>query len=180
MNIFISGGCKNGKSMYAQKLAKEMADARGRALYYIATMIPTDEEDHKRIEKHIDDRCGWGFKTLEQGINICDLLKTNIDPQRAFLLDSVTALLSNEMFKSDGTCNLDAGRKVAAELSAFAKGTGNTVFVSDYIYSDAGIFDTYTEKYRESLAYVDRQLAQVCDQVIEVAYGHTYYYTFAN
>ena len=35
MNIFISGGCKNGKSMYAQKLAKEMADARGRALYYI-------------------------------------------------------------------------------------------------------------------------------------------------
>ena len=46
MNIFISGGCKNGKSMYAQKLAKEMADARGRALYYIATMIPTDEEDH--------------------------------------------------------------------------------------------------------------------------------------
>lgn len=36
--------------MYAQKLAKEMADARGRALYYIATMIPTDEEDHKRIE----------------------------------------------------------------------------------------------------------------------------------
>ena len=92
----------------------------------------------------------------------------------------MTALLSNEMFKSDGTCNLDAGRKVAAELSAFAKGTGNTVFVSDYIYSDAGIFDTYTEKYRESLAYVDRQLAQVCDQVIEVAYGHTYYYTFAN
>ena len=88
MNIFISGGCKNGKSMYAQKLAKEMADARGRALYYIATMIPTDEEDHKRIEKHIDDRCGWGFKTLEQGINICDLLKTNIDPQGAFLLDS--------------------------------------------------------------------------------------------
>ena len=57
----------------------------GRALYYIATMIPTDEEDHKRIEKHIDDRCGWGFKTLEQGINICDLLKTNIDPQGAFL-----------------------------------------------------------------------------------------------
>ena len=35
MNIFISGGCKNGKSMYAQKLAKEMADARGEgALLY--------------------------------------------------------------------------------------------------------------------------------------------------
>ena len=48
MNIFISGGCKNGKSMYAQKLAKEMADARGRALYYIATVSYTHLDVYKR------------------------------------------------------------------------------------------------------------------------------------
>lgn len=176
MNIFISGGCKNGKSMYAQRLAKEMAEAHKTKLYYIATMIPTDEEDRKRIAKHIDDRSGWGFETLEQGVDICGLLEGNVDANGAFLLDSVTALLSNEMFKSDGTCNLKAGQKVAEELTEFARRTGNTVFVSDYIYSDARIFDGYTEKYRESLAYVDRQLAKACDQVIEVAYGHTYYY----
>lgn len=25
MNVFISGGCKNGKSMYAQNIARDMA-----------------------------------------------------------------------------------------------------------------------------------------------------------
>ena len=46
MNVFISGGCKNGKSYYAQRDAKRQAGAAGRPLYYIATMIPHDEEDH--------------------------------------------------------------------------------------------------------------------------------------
>ena len=49
MNIFISGGCKNGKSLHAQELAKEMADVQHVPLYYIATMIPKDDEDHNRI-----------------------------------------------------------------------------------------------------------------------------------
>ncbi len=40
MNIFISGGCKNGKSFYTQRAAKEMAEEKDLPLYYIATMIP--------------------------------------------------------------------------------------------------------------------------------------------
>ena len=42
MSTYISGGCKNGKSFYAQRVAK----AGGTPLYYIATMIPHDSEDH--------------------------------------------------------------------------------------------------------------------------------------
>lgn len=38
MSTFISGGCKNGKSYYAQRIVK----AAGTPLYYIATMIPHD------------------------------------------------------------------------------------------------------------------------------------------
>ena len=37
MNVFISGGCKNGKSFYAQCLARRQADEAGSPLYYIAT-----------------------------------------------------------------------------------------------------------------------------------------------
>ena len=48
MNIFISGGCKNGKSYHAQELARDMASEQNVPLYYIATMIPTDEEDQER------------------------------------------------------------------------------------------------------------------------------------
>ena len=49
MNVFIGGGCKNGKSHYAQELAKKMSEESGTPLYYVATMISTGREDDRRI-----------------------------------------------------------------------------------------------------------------------------------
>ena len=74
MNILISGGAKNGKSYFAQRQAKQMADEQGVPLYYIATMIPHDEEDRARIRRHIKERAGWGFATLECGRNLPGIL----------------------------------------------------------------------------------------------------------
>ena len=176
MNVFISGGCKNGKSMYAQEIARDMAREQGVPMYYLATMIPTDDEDRARIRRHIGERDGWGFTTIEQGRNILEALGEGIDPKGVFLLDSVTALLSNEMFRPDFTTEFEAGERVTRELVRFAKMTGNTIFVSDPIYSDARIFDSYTEEYRRALAHIDRALSKACDQVIEVAFGHKYLY----
>ena len=170
MNIFVSGGCKNGKSYHAQRLAQDMAKLSGVPLYYLATMEPHDEEDRARIERHLLDRDGWGFETIEQPLNILSSLEGQADPKGVFLLDSVTALLSNEMFRTDGTVDLGAPQRVAADLAAFARRTGRTVFVSDYIYSDAHRYDALTEGYRSGLALCDRTLAEICEQVIEVAY----------
>ena len=64
MIVFITGGAKNGKSSYAQELAVRLA--AGGKHYYIATMIPVDEEDRERIRRHIADREGMGFETVEQ------------------------------------------------------------------------------------------------------------------
>ena len=44
---------------------------------------------------------------------------------------------------------------------------GNAVFVSDYLYSDAARYDSFTENYRRSLAAIDRALAEACDTVVE-------------
>lgn len=168
MNIFISGGCKNGKSYYAQHLAKRQA-ADNSPLYYIATMEPADEEDDARILRHREERDGWGFITLEQSRGIGSL---QADFTGSFLLDSVTALLSNEMFRRDGTVDRTAHLRVAEELEQLADKSGNIVFVSDYIYSDATKYDELTELYRKGLAWIDRTLAKKCDAVIEVSYGN--------
>ena len=182
MNIFISGGCKNGKSYHAQELARDIARKKNLPLYYLATMIPHDHEDEARIARHLAEREGWGFDTIEQGVGICRALQGRtvggeaVNPEGVFLLDSVTALLSNEMFRADGTMDLECGPRLARELAEFAERTGNTVFVSDYIYSDANKFDEFTETYRAALALLDRTLAAVCDQVIEVTYGFKYIY----
>jgi len=172
MNCFISGGCKNGKSYYAQHLTKEMADKNGLPLYYIATMIPTDEEDHIRIERHMRERDGWGYVTIEQPINILEVFD-KADKDGVFLFDSVTALLMNEMFPMGGEPVLDVYGKISKELEEFCKISKNTVFVSDYLYSDCNNFDDLTDKYREGLAKLDRTLAKSCERVIEVSYGFT-------
>ena len=165
MSTFISGGAKNGKSFYAQRLAK----ARGTPLYYIATMIPHDGEDDARVARHRAEREGWGFETLECGRDILSCLD-RADPGGSFLLDSVTALLSNEMFAPEGV-DLSAGERVAEELTEFVRRAPKAVLVSDFIYSDAMRYDDLTEAYRAALAHIDRRLAACCDNVIEVAAG---------
>lgn len=172
MNLFISGGCKNGKSSFAQKEAKRQAEEEGRPLYYVATMIPSDGEDRERIRRHIADREGWGFTTLERGRDITGLLtRKGVDRDGVFLVDSVTALLGNEMFSEKGEINEAAPQRCAEDLARFAEMTGHSLFVSDFIYDDAHIYDELTEMYRRGLAYVDRTLAGICDRVIEVSFG---------
>ena len=165
MSTFISGGCKNGKSYYAQRIAK----SAGAPLYYIATMIPHDDEDDARILRHRNERDGWGFETLECGADILSCLD-RADPDGSFLLDSVTALLSNEMLAPDGF-HPEAPKKIAAELCEFVRLAPKTVLVSDFIYSDAALYDEWTETYRRGLAHIDCAVAQACDNVLEVVNG---------
>ena len=98
MIILLVGGSKSGKSMAGQRYAKSLYDNGN--LYYIATMKPYDNEDLKRIENHIEDRRGWGFKTIEKALNIGEI-ENNINKKDTILIDSITSLITNEMFKDN-------------------------------------------------------------------------------
>ena len=167
MKMLFSGGCKNGKSTLAEDCARSLAGDR--PLYYLATMIPHDEEDRARIRRHVASRDGKGFVTIECGRHISDALE-GVDPSGSFLLDAVTSLLNNEMFH-DGIVDFEAGERVAKELCELADKVGSIVFVSDYIYGDAERYDDFTESYRKALARCDKELAKVCDTVVEINLG---------
>ncbi len=186
MIIFISGGAKNGKTTLGQDLARKLAgncgcgsarldvDAGTAAPhYYVATMIPADGEDRERIRLHIEDREGMGFETIEAGRNILSCLD-GADCDGTFLLDSVTALILNELFPDPLSCEMDvvAAEKCAEDVAAFATSVKNAVIISDYIYSDAARYDEVTEVYRRCLANVDRKVAAISDLVIEVSAGN--------
>jgi adenosylcobinamide kinase/adenosylcobinamide-phosphate guanylyltransferase len=142
----------------------------GFPLYYIATMIPHDSEDQARIQRHQQERAGHGFTTIEAGRDINKLVG-QLDVQGSVLLDSVTALLTNELFAPDWSVLPEAHIKVANDLTQLVDKTDNIVVVSDYIYSDAACFDSMTESYRYALAYIDRCMATACEVVIEACYG---------
>ena len=171
MIIFITGGAKNGKSGLAQQLALQLSGDRPR--YYVATMIPADGEDRERIRRHIADRAGMDFQTIECGRHIHEALQ-GADPSGTFLLDSVTALLLNELFPDPVSCHMDrfAPERCLQELERFLDGVRDAVIVSDYIYSDAQRYDEVTRVYRQGLAMLDRMLARRCDTVIEVSAGN--------
>jgi len=178
MRIFISGGCKSGKSFFAQHYAKRLAMAQKitenrNRLYYIATMKPVDREDDDRILRHRREREGWDFTTIEQPFNIERILD-KCDHNGSFLLDSLTALLANEMFPPNDTpesrINGYAADKITNALLQITNNINSIVIVSDYIYSDALLYDTVTEKYRKSLAEIDIAAAANCDIVLEAAF----------
>ncbi len=169
MIIFISGGCKNGKSSIAEKLTYELSKETG-LLYYLATMKPSDDEDKSRIRRHIKDREKYNFNTIEVAENINTL---KVDENGVYLLDSITALLSNEMFVNK-TINLDANIKVKNDLDQVINKPRHIVMVSDYIYSDANTYDELTEKYRENLGDVDKYLASKSDIVLEVCSSNVF------
>lgn len=167
MTVFISGGAKCGKSSIAQDLT--VALAKGGKRYYVATMIPSGEEDQKRIRHHLADRDGMGFETVECFKNIMSVA----DKEGTFLVDNITSLVQNALFpvEKNYEMDLEAANRCADELIDFAKTVRHAVFVSDYIYSDAERYSESTEMYRKCLADIDRRLAKICDTVIEVSAG---------
>ena len=99
MRLLFIGGCKSGKSSTAQRIAKRLGE--NAPLYYWATMEPHDDEDLARIRRHIADRDGWGFTTVERSFDLSAGLD-EIDPAGTVLFDSVTACLSEQMFPYGG------------------------------------------------------------------------------
>ena len=183
MNILISGGCKNGKSSYAQNLAVKLAEktpeipenkvANPPSLIYFATMIPHDSEDDERIQKHREDRKNLGFSTVECGKSISEAAK-KLEPGSVVLFDSLTALVANEMF--DGRTDFDSLeteeetilKKLQDELKILMAQVSSVIFVTDTIFNDGKIYDKTTELYRKILAKTEQFVAKNCDRVVEM------------
>ena len=167
MIVFISGGCKNGKTKLGLDIALKLSKDNK---YYFATMLPFDDEDRERIENHKKERLNMGFNTIEKGINISDV---SIDSSSTVLLDSLTALLLNETFeaeKNGADINL-VSYKIINDLDSLINKTKNIIIISDYIYSDGVVYNEYTESFKKNLANIDRWVASISDVVIERVVG---------
>ena len=168
MTVFITGGCKNGKSTFALRQALRLAGEGKRC--YVATMLPCDAHEWECVRRHRAAREGMGFETVERGRDLAAIL-ADTDPDATYLIDSVTALLSNEMFPADGGADEGAAARVEADLARILGAVRHCVVVSDYIYSDGGAYSALSEQFRRGLARLDCFLAARCDCVVEICGG---------
>lgn len=189
MIVLVVGGAKSGKSMFAQNLAKLLNESlkspiktqldRGierefGKLYYVATMNPYDLEDLKRIENHLTEREGYGFNTIEETLNMSKVSKI-IGAEDTVLIDSITSLITNSMFKGKEFYK-DVSEEILAGVLEIINNSKNIVIVSDYLFSDSIEYDCYTESFRKEIGIINRKLAKIADTVVECSYGNIIYH----
>lgn len=156
--------------MVNQKLERKIALTLNRnEAIYIATMNPYDREDEERIEKHKKSREGFNFKTLEVPRDLDSVINI-INCKDTVLIDSITSLLTNEMFVENHIIK-NPSHKILSNLKQIMNNAKNVITVSDYIFNDAIQYDEITESFKKELAIINRGLANYCENVIECSFG---------
>ncbi|MBC7962314.1 MAG: bifunctional adenosylcobinamide kinase/adenosylcobinamide-phosphate guanylyltransferase [Steroidobacteraceae bacterium] len=95
--MFITGGARSGKSVFAEKLALEF----GSSLCYLATAQALDSEMDERIVLHRERR-GEQWHTLEEPLDLPRVLKECDGRYQVILVDCITLWLSNLLFAYEG------------------------------------------------------------------------------
>lgn len=163
MRILVIGGAASGKSEYAEALALLMPEPR----IYIATMMPLDNEDRMRIERHRMMRREKRFYTMERYIN----MKRLVLPERGtVLLECLGNLTANELFSENGAKGgtFDA---VVRGIEAIEAQCDNLIIVSNDVFSDGSAYAEETLEYLRTLSDINRALASRFESVAELVCG---------
>lgn len=94
--ILVTGGCRSGKSRYAQTLAESQSDKR----YYIASCPVVDDEMKERIDIHQQERKDKGWQTIEEELHIANTIK-KCEEGGVILIDCLTLWINNLMYQSE-------------------------------------------------------------------------------
>jgi adenosylcobinamide kinase/adenosylcobinamide-phosphate guanylyltransferase len=154
----VTGGCRSGKSAYAQAQAEAIV---GRRLY-LATGPALDAEMARRIEAHQKARAGCGWETVEEPMDPGRVLRESAGEYAVCLLDCLTLWVNNRMFEAQrwGDDLDEAGMEQhAQELLEACREFGGAVFL---VTNEVGMGIVP----ENALARRFRDLAGRCNQVV--------------
>ncbi len=167
--ILVTGGCRSGKSDYAQKLAESRPGRR----VYVATCPIIDEEMRSRVEAHRLARADCGWDTIEQPID----LPAAIDAadHDVLLIDCLTLWVNNLMHQADqagSDFTEDDVRKSAGELLAACRAhSGAVVMVTNEVGMGIVPDNALARRYRDLVGRVNQIIAAEADVVTLVSCG---------
>ena len=173
----VIGGSGSGKSEFAEDYL--LAHSRSQRIY-VATMQPFDEECIRRIEKHRKMRAKKQFLTIECYTHLEEMdVSAQIYCQKGktydILLECISNLLANEMYAEGGRKD-GAKDAIVSGIRRLQEQSGRLVVVSNDVFSDGMDYDDSTTCYMEQLGLLNRELAALSDEVVEVVAGCPIFY----
>jgi adenosylcobinamide kinase/adenosylcobinamide-phosphate guanylyltransferase len=168
--VLIVGGCRSGKSAYAQRLAESLPPER----LYVATCPVIDEEMARRIEAHRAARAGRGWETIEEPLDLAAALARG-HGYGAVLVDCVTLWINNLMYAAGQDAGSLAEGDVATAchdvLAAAAPCRGTVLFVSNEVGLGIVPDNPEARRYRDLVGRANQEIAARADTVTMVSCG---------
>lgn len=128
--IYVTGGCRSGKSSFALKEAEKLAGPR---IYLATCPRDMDLEMNARINRHIDER-SEEWKTIEETLDIASVIKKNREAG-VVLVDCLTLWVSNLMYDADqagrGLDENGVSEHCANILAECGKTPATVIFISN-------------------------------------------------
>lgn len=162
--IFITGGCRSGKSRFAL----DYANRHFLKKIYLATCQASDQEMALRVENHRKIR-GPEWKTVEEPIEIVRAIRKNREEADVILLDCITLWLSNLLMRNE------SDERIMEEVTRLTEAIGqfNTSFliVSNEVGMGIVPVDPLGRRFRDLQGMVNQMLAEAADTVIFMVSG---------
>lgn len=172
MLILVSGGSASGKSEFAESLVLSSGCSER---YYLATMIPFDEECHQRIARHRKMRAAKGFSTIETPTDLAEVsFPTQDKSNRISLLECMSNLVANEIFSPESSAfqnTLLCEEKIMDGIIKLCNNSEQVIIVTNELFSDGISYDAETNRYLQVLGKLNQRIAEKADYVYEVVAG---------
>ncbi len=158
--IFVLGGAKSGKSRFALDLCNGLERRR----FFVATAQALDQEMKERIERHQAER-GDNWQTIEEPINIANVIRALDGKDTLILIDCLTLWLNN-LFMKYGEDREAINQAIEDLIQNLADIQGVAVIVSNEVGMGIVPEDPLSRRYRDTLGYVNQQIAHLAKKVV--------------
>jgi adenosylcobinamide kinase / adenosylcobinamide-phosphate guanylyltransferase len=168
--VLVTGGCRSGKSAYAQQLAESLPPTR----LYVATCPVTDDEMRRRIEQHRQARCNRGWETLEEQLDLCSVFRRRTE-HNVLLVDCVTLWINNLMYDAERDSRQitegDVAERCDRMLEAAQARGGAVIFVTNEVGQGVVPDNVQARCYRDLVGRANQIIAARADAVTLLCCG---------
>ena len=162
--IFITGGCRSGKSRYALDYANRHFSKK----LFLATSEALDEEMAQRIENHKKVR-GPEWQTIEEPVEIVNKIKEHGGDGKIILIDCLTLWLYNLLMRwGDDSKILNETDKL---INVIKQNPASFILVSNEVGLGIVPADPLSRRYRDLLGAMNQRIAEALNTVIFMVSG---------